>query len=180
MLPQVIQDDVREIIGLEQHKYKEYHGRTKLKGVKYAEGEIIYVKRAADARGESTKLQIKTRGPLVVTKVLAGDTYRVADVNKAKSGRRYAATAHVSQMKPCRPNHNEDEPQPEYSDQEDDIDTGSKVNPDKPGIEQREATKIDDQSAIRMKDEEGQEQPNPRRISTRNRRQPQRLTYPER
>lgn len=52
---------------------------------------------------ESTKLQLKFRGPLVITKIYPSDTYEVADLRCKKTGRRYASTAFSSQLKLWRP-----------------------------------------------------------------------------
>lgn len=56
------------------------------------------VRRMPQATGESTKMQPKYRGPLVVTEVLPSDTYRIASIPGAR-GRRYESTATVSQLK---------------------------------------------------------------------------------
>lgn len=52
--------------------------------------------------GESTKLQPKFRGPMVVTTSKPGDTYLVTALSK-ESGRTYATTAHISQLKIYNP-----------------------------------------------------------------------------
>ena len=56
------------------------------------------MKTAPVATGDSTKLQTKYRGPLVVYKVLPHDTYGVMDLQE-DGRRRYATTVHVSQLK---------------------------------------------------------------------------------
>jgi len=57
------------------------------------------MKTVPSATGESTKLQTKYRGPLVVVRKLPSDTYLVTDLNDESKGRRYASTAHASQLK---------------------------------------------------------------------------------
>jgi hypothetical protein len=56
------------------------------------------MKRCPTAAGESTKLQDRHRGPLVVTEKLPGDVYRVVELDKNKKSR-FATTAHVIQLK---------------------------------------------------------------------------------
>ena len=59
------------------------------------------MKRVPTATGESTKLQDRYRGPLVVVEVLPGDVYRVPELDQGKNSR-FATTAHVSQLKSWR------------------------------------------------------------------------------
>ncbi|GIY34064.1 hypothetical protein CDAR_420001 [Caerostris darwini] len=49
--------------------------------------------------GEPTKTQPKYRGPLIITYVLPGDTYRVTQLGEKSKGHSYSTTAHVSQLK---------------------------------------------------------------------------------
>lgn len=67
----------------------------------------MYLRTVPTATGDSTKLQSKYRGPLVVFKKLPGDTYGITDLQHDKEGRRYASTAHVSQLKLWQPVENE-------------------------------------------------------------------------
>jgi len=65
---------------------------------KYTVGEVVVMTRVSVSTGDSTKLQERYRGPLVVTEVLSNDIYRVAQL--AEDTRRcFATTAHVSQLK---------------------------------------------------------------------------------
>ncbi|KAL4103812.1 hypothetical protein QTP88_019147 [Uroleucon formosanum] len=65
---------------------------------KYTVGEVVVMTRVPVSTGESTKLQERYRGPLVVTEVLPNDTYQVAQL--AENSRQcFATTAHVSQLK---------------------------------------------------------------------------------
>lgn len=66
--------------------------------MKYAIGDIVFVKRNPTATGNSTKLQSIFGGPLVIVKVLPGDTYQVKRVNEFND-RGFETTAHVSQLK---------------------------------------------------------------------------------
>lgn len=61
-------------------------------------GEIVYLRRAPMATGSSTKLQPRYRGPMIVTAVCAGDTYKLADLHQ-EQGHLYATTAHISALK---------------------------------------------------------------------------------
>lgn len=62
-------------------------------------GEIVFLRCPPIYTGTSTKIQPKYRGPLVVTKVFEGDTYKIAAVRPTHR-RLYATTAHVSLLKP--------------------------------------------------------------------------------
>lgn len=180
-LPQTIQDEVRRVITKEQERYKERHDRNRLKGVKYDVGEIIYIKKPPDLTGESTKLQIKTRGPLIITKVMDGDTYRVADLNPDKQGRRYAATAHVSQMKVWKPHHCDAESETELEQKETPTED-EEIPTDEEVVEEMTVPSKPDKEAQHLSDEENaskenQVQERPRRGSRRVRHPPQRLGY---
>lgn len=50
----------------------------------YSVEEVVVMKRCPTATGESTKLQDRYRGPLVVTEKLPGDVYRVVELNQDK------------------------------------------------------------------------------------------------
>jgi len=75
-------------------RYEKKHCRP----IVYRKGDIVYIKRPPEATGESTKLQPKYRGPLIVTQGLPNDVYSVSAL-RAEEGRQYATTVHVSQMK---------------------------------------------------------------------------------
>lgn len=58
-------------------------------------GDIVFLRRPPVPTGTSTKLQPKYRGPMIVTAVCNGDTYKIADLHH--EGRHfYATTAHIS------------------------------------------------------------------------------------
>lgn len=61
-------------------------------------GEIVVMKRGHVATGESTKLQDRYRGPLVITEQLPGDVYRVVELDSIKKSR-FTTTAHMTQLK---------------------------------------------------------------------------------
>ena len=69
-----------------------------MKNVKYSVGEIVYVKQNPVTTGESTKLQARFKGPLVITEVLPSDTYRVQNLRSKEPSSR-DVTAHVRQLK---------------------------------------------------------------------------------
>lgn len=50
----------------------------------YVVGETVVMKRAPINIGKSKNLLDSYRGPLVVTEVLAGNSYRVAELNQEK------------------------------------------------------------------------------------------------
>ena len=65
-----------------------------MKDIKYATGDIVYIKVKVKSTGESTKLQYRYRGPYVVIKELPNDTYKVKRLTNNRS-----TTAHVSEIK---------------------------------------------------------------------------------
>ena len=69
----------------------------------------MFMKTIPQVTGESTKLQQRNRGPLVITKVLLNDTYGVATLRADSTRRRYTTTAHVSQLRLRKPIADDDE-----------------------------------------------------------------------
>ncbi|KAF4531618.1 hypothetical protein B566_EDAN018815, partial [Ephemera danica] len=53
-----------------------------------------------EATGEPTKTQVKYRGPLVVTRVLQGDTYRVTSLIPTRGQKFFTTNAHILLLKP--------------------------------------------------------------------------------
>ena len=94
--PEQLQQEAREKILKEQELYKARYDQHRYRNVFYNIGDIVYLRTVPTATGESTKLQLKWRGPLVVYKLLPSDTYGVTDLQMDACGRRYASTAHVS------------------------------------------------------------------------------------
>lgn len=79
-----LQQQIRQRI-LDEHKcWKEKHASTHAEPIKYKLGEVVFLKRANVSTGESIKLQLKYRGPLVITEVLENDTYRVAAIRSQR------------------------------------------------------------------------------------------------
>lgn len=171
-LPQQLQEQVRQTILREQQKTKAQYDRNRLKGVKYEVGEIVFVKKPADPTGESTKLQLKARGPLIITKVLDGDTYRVSDLNSDAQGRRYASTAHVTQIRPWKPHQNEDDNEEVTSEDENDGERATSSSPAKCNEGPRE------NPIMQSSDAQSKDGTPTRRESGRFRRPPIRLGYP--
>jgi len=99
--PEKLQIDAREQLEVSQQKMKKAYDQHRHDFIHYSVGEIVVMRRAPLHIGESTKLQDKYRGPLVVTEVLPSDVYRVVDLNNNKYSR-FATTAHVSQLKSWR------------------------------------------------------------------------------
>lgn len=75
--PAKLQQTARVRIEAEQQKIKERYDRNRVKNVQFNVGDIVYMRIAPTATGESTKLQYKYREPLIITQVLYGDTYKV-------------------------------------------------------------------------------------------------------
>ena len=61
-------------------------------------GDLVYLTVNPVATGDSTKLQLKRRGPLVVLECLPNDTYYVGTINQNKKIRRYTTAADLSQL----------------------------------------------------------------------------------
>lgn len=98
-------DDTTELQGqacrkikLEQEKWKRRYTNKHLKPVEYNVGDIVFIRKPPEVTGDSTKLQPRYRGPLVVTEKLTNDVYSVAGL-RTENGRRYATTVHMSHMK---------------------------------------------------------------------------------
>jgi len=64
----------------------------------YKPGEIVVMTSPPVHNGESTKLQKKYRGPMVIKEMLPGDVYRVVQL-AADENKQYATTTHVTQLK---------------------------------------------------------------------------------
>lgn len=125
--PKEIQKEVRECILKKQEKMKNYYDKRHFGGVSFDRGEIV-VMIIPPSQGEASKLQPKYRGPLIMTEVLPGYTYRV--INLGNKGRSFITTAHVSQLKTwCKEKeetdkndqseNDEDQSEKEESDEED-------------------------------------------------------------
>lgn len=67
----------------------------------YTTGEIVVMRRAPRCTDESTKLQDRYRGPLIVTEALPADSYRVVSLN-GDARNVYSTTAYVTQLKSWR------------------------------------------------------------------------------
>lgn len=141
--PEEQHQQVRECIFKSQEQMKERYdaGRAK-KNLYINKGSLVFVKAAPVATGESTKLQARYRGPLLVTEVLPSDTFRIADINADARGRRYVATAHASQLKIWQPDDDEHDSKADESDSGD-SDTDHHDNEGETidaGIEEEEST----------------------------------------
>nr|AKD28027.1 pol polyprotein [Glypta fumiferanae] len=101
--PEKLQNEAKICIESAQQRYKKRYDENRIKNVDFEVGSIVYMRTVPIATGESTKLQPKYRGPLVVTRKIAGDTYHVCDLDDSEKGRRYASTAHASQLKLWKP-----------------------------------------------------------------------------
>lgn len=94
----ILQQQIKQRI-LNEHKvWLERHASNYAEPIKYKFGEIVFIKRAITSTGESTKLQPRYWGPLVIMKVFRNDSYKVAAI-RTQDNRRYATTAHVTDLK---------------------------------------------------------------------------------
>jgi len=62
-------------------KVKTRYDQHRHYNTRYAVGEVVVMRRALTYTGQSTKLQDRYKGPLVITEVLSGDAYRVASLD---------------------------------------------------------------------------------------------------
>lgn len=85
-----IQEKIRERIAKGHEMWKLRYDIKHSKPIVYKEGDIVYIKRPPETTGESTKLQPKYRGPLIVTQVLPNDVYSVSALG-AEEGRQYSS-----------------------------------------------------------------------------------------
>lgn len=84
---------------LDNHKLmKTYYDKSHHDKSKFIVGQIVVMEKPPTHTGESTKLQPKFRGPLVITRVFPGDTYRVQQI-VPETGRFYCTTPHVTKLK---------------------------------------------------------------------------------
>lgn len=95
----------RQDIEKQQRGQKKQYDKRKYVGHAYDVGEVVVIKAAIQATGESTKLHSKYKGPYIVIEILPSDTYRIKELDEK---RKRTITAHVYQMKSYY-NHNESE-----------------------------------------------------------------------
>lgn len=93
-----IRDTARVQLELSKQKMKTAYDEHRHDNLHYNVGEIVVMRRAPVSTGQSTKLQDRYRGPLVVTEVLPGDVYRVTELSNEKKSR-FATTAYLAQLK---------------------------------------------------------------------------------
>lgn len=91
-------EKVRERITAEHLKWKERYDARHAKPIRYHQGDRVFIKCVPESTGESTKLQAIKGGPLIVSKVLPNDTYRIAAI-RSEAGRHFVTTVHVSKIK---------------------------------------------------------------------------------
>ena len=91
-----IQAEIRGNLEESQDRYKRYSDMRKRIHIRYAVGDIVFVKRLPVPNGQPTKLQRKYRGPMTISRVLANDSYKLVEIG---SDREYVCTAHSSQLK---------------------------------------------------------------------------------
>ncbi|KAL7304382.1 hypothetical protein TKK_0003181 [Trichogramma kaykai] len=94
-------ETIKTILDAQQKMKARYDSNRDLKS-NFAVGDLVFFKVNPTATGDSTKLQYKNRGALVVTEVLPHDTYGITEINDQKRNR-YCSTAHASQLKLWKP-----------------------------------------------------------------------------
>jgi len=97
-MPEELWKEAREQMEISKQRVKTAFDKHRHDNISYSEREAVFMKRCPTATGESTKLQDRYRGPLVVTEKLPGDVYRVVELNQEKKSW-FATTAHVIQLK---------------------------------------------------------------------------------
>lgn len=97
--PKEIRREITTRIKEAQTAWKETYDQRHFKATNFEVGEIVFMRRAPSHTGDPRKAQPKYRGPLVITEVLSGDTYRVNQLGTSPDGRVYATTVHVSLLK---------------------------------------------------------------------------------
>lgn len=127
-LPLRVPSNLSMVMYRVEMKMKYRHDKSRVKSTEFNEGSIVYMKTASSAIGESTKLQPKYRGPLVIAKKWPGDTYHVTDLNDSAKEKRYASTAHAIQLKLWKPSIEESS---DKSDDEEETSANEEVEPTK-------------------------------------------------
>ncbi|CAB0040128.1 unnamed protein product [Trichogramma brassicae] len=97
--------EIAQEIEQKQERMKTRYDKNRVINVQFKVGDVVFFKVNPVATGDSTKLQYKNRGPLVVTEVLPGDTFRIAELGTHKN--RYSTTAQSSQLKIWEPHADE-------------------------------------------------------------------------
>jgi len=92
--PKTLREEIRSAMEEEKEQTKARFDKHRHDHIRYTVGEVLVLSRTPVHTGESTKLQEKYKGPLVVTEVLPGD----AQLGEG-ARRHFTTTAHVSQLK---------------------------------------------------------------------------------
>jgi len=96
--PEELWEEAREALENSKGKMKADYDQHRHDNTKYTIGEIVVMTTLPSHTGQSTKLQNKYRGPLIIVEVLPSDVYRVAQLQEDQK-RMFTTTAHVSQLK---------------------------------------------------------------------------------
>ncbi|CAB0032348.1 unnamed protein product [Trichogramma brassicae] len=115
-LPIDVRNEAIKRIEQEQVNAKARYDKARVTNVKYDVGDIVFMKQNKIATGDSTKLQSRYKGPLVITEALPADTYRVQNLNAKNDSK--DTTSHVSQLKLWRNQPDDDDDCNDYSDTE--------------------------------------------------------------
>lgn len=102
-------NEIAEAIVAEQQRVKARYDQNRATSVKFSVGDFVFFDVNPISTGDSTRFQLKKRGPLWVTEVLGSDTYRIAYLITDKKDQRYTTTAHVTQLKLWVPPRGENE-----------------------------------------------------------------------
>lgn len=98
-------DDMRasagELIKTQQNKDKTRYDRYRKMGIRFKEGDLVRVIRAATGiEGQSKKLEPKCKGPYRIKKVLPNDRFVVEDTPLTKTNKRYEAIVAIDKIFP--------------------------------------------------------------------------------
>lgn len=89
---------ITENIVRAQREYKLRYDGKHYKNAKFEIGDIVFVRVNPISTGESTKLQAKYKGPMIVKSVYPSDSYEIENLSGSRKTR-HPVTAHVSQLR---------------------------------------------------------------------------------
>ncbi|KAF4526327.1 hypothetical protein B566_EDAN012253 [Ephemera danica] len=98
--PSELQAEARQEILSSQNQMKLRFDEHHCTAPQLIVGQLVFLQKNPEQTGQPTKTQIKYRGPLVITKVLPGDTYQVTSLLPTKGRRFFTTNAHILLLKP--------------------------------------------------------------------------------
>jgi len=144
-----IQAEVRERIKKEHELWKLRYNTGHNITIKYNIGDIVYLKRAPEQTGESTKLQKKFRGPLVIMKSYPNDSYQVTALSN-RGNHHYTTVAHVSNLKAYHLPKEEDTSQEEDTNMEEDTSQEEDTNKEEETSQDGDTINSDEETSIQQ------------------------------